>query len=427
MLENKLKDEAGLQTWLIEEMAKFLSSKDKKIIGWDEILEGGIPADAAIQSWRGIEGGVAGAQAKHAVIMSPTSHCYFDYGLQSIDTEKVYQFDPVPSSLTKEEAGYIRGAECNMWTEHAPQELVDSKVFPRLLAMSEVLWTYPNNRDYTRFSKKLDAHFPRLAKMGVHYGLPKLATTLSFSQNSNQQMVVHVKPGFDGVTFIYDQVEIPASDFEITEDREAIAPWIGAVPEPYTLNDSIVPLNNVRLTITPIYGNQSVRDQTVALYIHQHLGYGKPLKRNFSTNKYYPASGDNAFADGLCHSSGFRDGYWQGVVQKELEIISDLESVQTVQFCNSNWYHYANAWIFRPDRVIYYSSLDGVNWTELGRFEAAIESSDKREMPLLYPIWFTPKKARHIKMVVQGIGACPSWHDAPGEPSWLFGDELIIR
>jgi hypothetical protein len=129
----------------------------------------------------------------------------------------------------------------------------------------------------------------------------------------------------------------------------------------------------------------------------------------------------------LCYSAGFRDGFWQGVVQKNLEIMVDLDSVKTVQHCNSHWYHYANAWIFRPNKVVYYGSLDGKTWFELGHFDAAIEASDKREMPLPYAIWFAPKKARYVKMVVQGIGACPAWHDAPGEPSWLFGDELIVR
>jgi hexosaminidase len=427
MADEHIPDEAALQTWLIEEMAAFLSTKNKRIIGWDEILEGGIPADAAIQSWRGIEGGEMAAKAKHAVIMSPTSHCYFDYGLQSIDAEKVYQFDPIPSSLTEAEAQYIRGAECNMWTEHAPQNLVDSKVFPRMLSMSEVLWTYPSVRNYKMFSKKITAHHSILKQMDVTYGLAKIPASIGYRTNPKGRLVIDIKPTMEGIEFVYSELPYYSDDFQLTADRLSREPTIEAVPEANYLRDSIVAPNAVLFDIIPVLNNVGIPDQRIQICVDQHLGFGKKLTRNFTTNPYYPASGDNALTDGLCHVGGFRDGFWQGVVQKDLEVTVDLLKAQTIHFCNSHWYHYANAWIFRPNKVEYLGSIDGVNWTTLGSFQAALEPSDKKEMALPYPIWFEPAQARYVKMIVSGIGNCPDWHDAPGEPSWLFVDELIIR
>ncbi|MFO0385666.1 MAG: beta-N-acetylhexosaminidase, partial [Flavobacteriales bacterium] len=131
MSDEKLSSEAELQTWFINRIAAYLKEKNKQIIGWDEIIEGGIPERAVVQVWRDMEHDREAASHGHSVVMSPTSHCYFDYGLQSIDLEKVYAFDPVPTTFTAEERALVRGGECNMWTEHAPQELVDSNVFPR--------------------------------------------------------------------------------------------------------------------------------------------------------------------------------------------------------------------------------------------------------------------------------------------------------
>ena len=126
---------------LLQELKKFLNENGRQLIGWDEILEGGLAPSATVQSWRGEEGGIAAAKSGHDAIMSPTSHCYFDYGLDATDLKEVYHYEPIPAELTAEEAKHILGGECNMWSERAPQELVDSKVFPRILAMSEVLWS----------------------------------------------------------------------------------------------------------------------------------------------------------------------------------------------------------------------------------------------------------------------------------------------
>lgn len=165
-----LKNYEELQSYFTKRIDKYLESKGKILIGWDEILEGGLSPNAIVQSWRGFEGGLKAAREKHFVIMSPTSHCYFDYSLDKINLKKVYSFDPIPEGMTDYESTFILGGECNMWTERAPQELVDSKLFPRILALSEVLWRYPVNRDYDKFLERVRNHYKRLEILGVKYG-----------------------------------------------------------------------------------------------------------------------------------------------------------------------------------------------------------------------------------------------------------------
>ncbi len=178
-----LAGEHELQSYFIRRIEKFLSSKGRRLIGWDEILEGGLAPQVTVQSWRGLKGAVAAAKAGHDVISSPTSHCYLDYphskddpgypswmGVTSL--EQIYSFEPTPSELSPEQAKHILGAECNMWTEHAPQDLVDKQVFPRLCALAEVTWSPKKARDWKDFSARMKTHYRRLEALGVTYYRP---------------------------------------------------------------------------------------------------------------------------------------------------------------------------------------------------------------------------------------------------------------
>ncbi|MBI5863296.1 MAG: family 20 glycosylhydrolase [Planctomycetes bacterium] len=184
------KDERELQSYFVRRIEKFLNEKGRRLIGWDEILEGGLAPNATVQSWRGMEGAIAAASADHDVISSPTSHCYIDYSqgagideprlMGFVPLERCYQFEPTPESLPPEKADHILGLEGNLWTEHAPPALLDRQAFPRLLALAEVGWTAKQRRDWPDFQRRLKSHYPRLDALGVNYYVPtptfKLAT-----------------------------------------------------------------------------------------------------------------------------------------------------------------------------------------------------------------------------------------------------------
>ena len=157
-----------LQSYFIKRIEKFLRTKNRRLVGWDEILEGGLPSDATVMSWRGVKGGIAAAQAGHDVVMAPTAWTYFDYPNTTV--EKVYSFEPVPKELSAEQGKHILGAQAQMWTDkHEPEELIDARVYPRAAALSEVVWSPAASRNYDAFADRLRRHLPRLAALGVKF------------------------------------------------------------------------------------------------------------------------------------------------------------------------------------------------------------------------------------------------------------------
>lgn len=165
-----LKDEFELQSYFIKRIEKFLNARDRQIIGWDEILEGGLAPGATVQAWRNVDGAITAAKSGHNAIVSPVTHAYFDHDISKTNLATTYDFHPVPAGLNATETKYILGGECNMWTERAPQETVDSKMFPRLLGICEGLWTGPKNKDFDQFRARVANHYQRLDKLGVKYG-----------------------------------------------------------------------------------------------------------------------------------------------------------------------------------------------------------------------------------------------------------------
>jgi hexosaminidase len=178
-----LKDEAGLQSYFIRRVEKILIAHHKRLIGWDEILEGGLAPEATVMSWRGMEGGIAAARAGHDIVMSPTSHCYFDYYQTESDEpkptgaclplEKVYSFEPVPDDLEPDRQRFILGAQGNLWTEYVPTpERAEFMALPRMCALAEAVWSPKDKRNLNDFLERMVRHYRYLDLMDVHYCRP---------------------------------------------------------------------------------------------------------------------------------------------------------------------------------------------------------------------------------------------------------------
>ncbi|HVS64067.1 MAG TPA: beta-N-acetylhexosaminidase [Thermoanaerobaculia bacterium] len=182
-----LTDEEELQSWFIRRIERHLSANGRRLIGWDEILEGGLAPNATVMSWRGTEGGIAAARQGHDVIMTPVEHAYFDFYQAGPEGEppganwsgsilpldRVYAFEPVPEELTAEQAEHILGAQGNLWSEHVPtREHLDYMVYPRALAMAEVAWSPKEARDWEGFVARLPAVLRHLDELGVSYRRP---------------------------------------------------------------------------------------------------------------------------------------------------------------------------------------------------------------------------------------------------------------
>ncbi len=180
--EEGLADEHELQSYFIKRMEKYLDNKGRRLIGWDEILEGGLPPKATVMSWRGEKGGIEAAKQHHDVVMSPTTHLYFDY-YQSEDRdneplaiggflplEKVYSYNPLPEELSAEEKKHVLGAQANVWTEYIPSTShAEYMLLPRLCALSELTWTPAELKNFEDFQKRMEKHYSRLEALGINF------------------------------------------------------------------------------------------------------------------------------------------------------------------------------------------------------------------------------------------------------------------
>lgn len=178
--EKGLKDEHDLQSYFIQRIEKYLNSKGRQIIGWDEILEGGLAPNATVMSWRGEKGGIEAAKQKHNVIMTPNSYVYFDYAQNKqedslviggyLTVQKVYSYEPVPAALAAEDTKYILGAQANVWSEYMKTPAkVEYMVFPRMSALSEVLWSRKESRNWSDFEKRMEKQTKRYELWNASY------------------------------------------------------------------------------------------------------------------------------------------------------------------------------------------------------------------------------------------------------------------
>lgn len=204
MKREGLKDEDQLQSYFVRRIVRFLATKGKLTIGWDEILEGGLAPNAIVMSWRGEGGGIDAARQKHKVIMTPSDYCYFDYNQGDpkrepasiggfIPLEKVYGYDPIPKELQGNEREYVLGAQANVWTEYiGTPESLEYMLFPRLLAFSEAVWSPIAGKDYGDFRRRLAYQFDRLDKQDVHFRIPEPDGLKDFYTTTDDHAVVEL-------------------------------------------------------------------------------------------------------------------------------------------------------------------------------------------------------------------------------------------
>ena len=412
-----LHDEHELQRWFIEQMGEHLASRGRTIIGWDEILEGGLPRDATVQSWRGMAGAQQGVALGADVIVSPTSHCYLDYPLRSTDLAQVYGFDPAPADLASG-PGRVLGGECNMWSERAPQHLVDSKVYPRAIALAEVLWSgravTGHDAAYPDFLTRLDAHYARLDALGVDYGLETVPVVLNVAPATPGQLAVAPRPAMRKISG--EVVWLPSKS-EASEQK------LGPLGSTFVISGGGV----LRIDLTH-RGQATGTSEYFPL--EAHAANFCALDLGFTPSSYYPGSGPNALVDGRLGSQDFRDGNWQAVQGENLVLTVDLGTERPLSSLQTNFYFYQDAWIFTPESLRWSSSTDGVNWLPIdiaGGLANPFVQDTAQAPRNLESVDLAGRSARYVKMEAINAGPCPDWHAAAGQPSWLFCDELVVR
>lgn len=404
-----LKDEFELQSYFVKRIEKFLLSKNRRLIGWDEILEGGLAPEATVQSWRGMEGAIAAATSGHDAIASPFSHAYYNLPIETLDLRQAFAFEPIPLGLTDEQGKHILGGECTMWTEHAPQDRIDSMMFPRLLAMSEALWSSQNGKDYSEFHRRVRHHYSRLHLLGVQYG--------------SESRPISIVAAFDAAKNEFKiSLESGESDLEIRYTLNGNPPDVHArrYQNPITLKKST-------LIRAQAFRNGEPYGEPIEKLFTFHLATGKSIRLKYDYSPKYPGGGKLGLTDGITGSINFRDGFWQGFEQDDLDAVIDLGKVMPLKEISATFLQNAGSWIFMPDFVEYTISLDGENFQSSITIKNETPTDHPDAMIKAFTAKFTDAKARYIKVLAKNISVCPPAHPGAGGKAWIFVDEIVVR
>src|SRR5690348_12165408 len=311
-----LKNEEELQSYFMKRIEKFLISKHRKMIGWDEILEGGLAPEATVMSWRGVQGGIIAATMNHDVVMTPGDPLYFNQYQGDPATEplanggfntlkKVYDYEPIPNELDAIHAKYILGAQGNLWTEYiTTPEHVEYMILPRMLALAEVVWSPKGSKDWNSFNERLQNHFKTFDEKGLHY--------------SKGNFKVEIKPvAQDGKLFVNLSTEIYKGEVYYTTDETVPNLQSKKYTEPLRIDSSLT-----LKAITVVNGkNMSMIPAQQSFVIHKAVG--KNVNYTNPVSSYYMADGPNSLTDGVRGTKEVGK-YWHGFEGKDLIATIDL-------------------------------------------------------------------------------------------------------
>jgi hexosaminidase len=414
-----LKDEKELQSYFIKRIEKFVASKGRKLIGWDEILEGGLAPEATVMSWRGLEGGIAAARQNHEVIMTPGTFCYFDHYQGDPKTEpkaigglltlkKVYSYEPVPRELTKEQSKYILGAQGNLWTEYVPTpEHAEYMTVPRMIALAEVNWTPGTLKNWNDFRERLEPEFRRLDLLHVNYckgsDIIDIHTHFDKKSQSMKCWLESEQPGTPIVYTLNGNDPVPASP---------------VYNGPFEIN------KNVYIK-AGLLRDGKVMKLTERTFI-DHKALGKKIRYLEPYSYRYTGGGNEALIDGLRGTVDYQQGNWQGFLGNNLDVIIDLGSIQPVKTAFVTFLQSSKSWIFFPDSVTFSLSSNGKKFhsinEQLNTDSKKIEENVIKQFSQTFPS--TP--ARYVRLRAKNTGVCPPWHEGKGQPCWLFADEIAV-
>jgi hexosaminidase len=443
--DNNLKDEHELQSYFIQHIEKYVNSKGKTIIGWDEILEGGLAPNAVVMSWRGEKGGIEAAKQKHQVIMTPGNPVYFDHTQSKNEDsvtiggynpiENVYAYEPIPKELNAEEGKYILGAQANMWAEYFENSSkVEYMLFPRITALSEVLWSPKEKRDWKDFERRLPVIFERLDKQKINYSKAyyDLKTTVIPTEN------------FDGVLW---KVETNQKEqvikinywnahdiMKIHKDSLVNGKEMWVLVPVYVKHD-LVYSSPLKIDIHGFYesfaiekkGKKSVQiGNSIKQEFLFNKATGKKITLATEASKNYPGDGAFTLVNGVQNEKGIsKSSEFLGFLGKDLEAIIDLGKPEEINSVRLHVLEQRGSWIYPPSNFEVYTSDDGINFKMIGNADAP--KVIPGEPIKLLEAGFAPLRTRYVKVFAKNFGVIPSGNPGAGNPAWLFVDEIEVQ
>ena len=411
--------EDRLQSYCMQRAEHFLNSHGRSVIGWDEILNGDIAPNAIVMSWQGTVGGIKAAQMGHDVIMTPNTHCYFDF-YQTGDTRneplaiggclpvsKVYELEPT-AGLTDKQAKHILGVQANLWTEYiTTTEHVEYMVLPRMAALAEVQWTAAKQKDYRNFQKRV-----------VHL------------------MKLYHKNRWNYARHLYDlhanfQPDMEKRQINVTLDV------IDDAPIYYTLDGSEPTSFSTCYTDT-FHIDKSVQLRAVAIRpdgknsgLEESVSFNKatlcPI-RFLSAEPYpnYTFGGAVTLVDGRVGNENFATGAWLGFVGEEVSLLIDLQQPTEISRLSLNAMTYMDAWIMAPTAVMVSVSDNNKKFVPIVSKQYPVDTDTRKRCISTYDLNFNAVTTRYVKLSVQPSPTLPVGHSSEGKIPFLFMDEIAI-
>lgn len=417
MNDNKLKDEHELQSYFIQRMEKYLNSKGRTLMGWDEILEGGLAPNAMVMSWRGEKGGIEAAQQNHDVVMTPGNPLYFDHtqsenedsvtigGFNPI--EKVYAYDPVPAVLTADQGKHILGAQANLWCEYIKNtKKLEYMLLPRIAALSEVLWSQKENKNWTDFEKRLMTQFKRYDLWKVNYSKAYFDLKATVMPTEN----------YDGVLWA---LESKISNVEIIYPvyekfyHTPVSKLMKKYEKPIKVSSDT--------TIEAMLYLKKV-ETTVKQQFYFNKATGKKITLEKQASKSYPGDGAFTLVNGVQNTKGMsKTKEFLGFSGEDCIATIDLGKEEKISFVKVHYLHHPGSWIHRPSAVSISVSNDGVSFSPVVISNPTIANNEAINE------FLQPAKARYIKVHIANFGTIPTGNAGAGNKAWLFVDEIEVN
>lgn len=412
--------EQRLQSYMIQEAAKYLKEKGKRIIGWTEILEGGLVPDVTLMSWIGESGGIEAAHQHHDVIMTPNTYLYFDYYQSKkvedeplaiggyLPIEKTYNYEPMPKELTKEEQQYIKGVQANLWTEYIPVfSQVQYMVLPRLGAAAEVQWTDPSKKDYKDFLRRV----PHLVAVYDCYGWNYATHVYDVNVDMKADTVNHV---------LNVQLSTMADDpIYYTLDGQDPTEKSLKYTKPFTIDQSVVlktmavhPDRTSKISVDTIRFNKATLKPVVLL---------QPNESRFSPD------GPVVLVDGRNGNHSFDTGAWLTVAGNDLEAVINMQAETILNSASVHVYVRKDAWLFDARGFSVSVSSDNKNYKEVASQEYKQMQESDSDGIIEHELSFDPCKATYVKIKVISEKSMPDWHWDAGKAPFLLVDEIILN
>jgi hexosaminidase len=411
--QNKLKDEHGLQSYFIQRIEKYINGKGRSIIGWDEILEGGLAPNATVMSWRGTAGGIEAAKQGHDVIMSPVDQCYLNL-YQSDDAsdsiawggmlplKTVYNYEPIPSQLSSAEAVHVIGLQGNLWTEYINSPaLAEFMLFPRAIALAESGWR-KSKTGFDDFTNRLVHFMARWDAEDVNYSKHVYDIRLKGSYLSNKKKMQVSLSG------------VPSSQ-----------------PLFYSINGSNRKLYTQTFTIegkstvmaVALQGGKIV-DKGSARF-HVNLATGKPFSLAKPPAPQYVKGGTGAWINGVLGSdTRYTDEEWLGWNGDDFEGTIDFQNPEQIAKVIVRVFNNPNSWVYPPSSITVLASSDGLNFEELSKVETAASVGMGAQT---FELKLKQGAFRFLKIKAVNHGLIGKGNPGAGYPAWLFLDEVVVE